>query len=82
MELEKLVEMLRTGISDKKGCPEQDDPRPRQCWVLEQWRKESIPEWQGKLRESIENGDHEGEGYARWMLREILLDPEDQEPEG
>jgi hypothetical protein len=48
-------------------------------WMLWEWRRASIPEWQRILQESIEKQDSRREGYARWMLREILLDPDYQE---
>lgn len=50
------------------------------CWVLEEWRRASIPDWRRILSESIACGDREREDYARWMLREALDDPEYQEP--
>ena len=42
-------------------------------WVLREWRWVSIPQWQDVLRESIAQGDKEREGYARWILAEVLL---------
>ncbi len=48
-------------------------------WVLWEWRRVSIPDWRMRLRESMDRGDMGGEGYARWMLREVLLDPEYEE---
>ena len=45
-------------------------------WVLWEWRRVSIPDWQMILRESKDRGDTGGEDYARWMLREVLLDPD------
>jgi acyl-CoA reductase-like NAD-dependent aldehyde dehydrogenase len=47
--------------------------------MLWEWRRTSVPEWQRILRESIDQGDTRREKYARWMLREILLDPDYQE---
>jgi len=52
---------------------------PSPCSVLEKWRRESIPVWRTKLLQAIMNQDYEQEEYARWMLREILLDPTYQE---
>lgn len=46
------------------------------CWVLEEWRRVSIPQWRRILGESIEQRDRKREEYARWMLRDILLDSE------
>ena len=43
-------------------------------WLLWEWQRVSIPQWQDILRWSIEHGNHERESYARWMLKEILLD--------
>ena len=45
-------------------------------WMLREWRRVSIPDWQRILLESIAEGDRRREGYARWMLREVLVDPE------
>ena len=45
-------------------------------WMLWEWRRVSIPEWRRILRECIESRDGRREEYARWMLREVLLDPD------
>ena len=50
-----------------------------ECWLLEEWRRISIPDWRRILQESIEAEDKKREGYARWMLRDILEDPEYRE---
>jgi hypothetical protein len=50
-------------------------------WMLEEWRRTSIPDWQRILKESINSGDLNREKYARWMLKEVLEDPEFQEQE-
>ncbi len=47
-----------------------------ECWILEEWRRISIPEWRKILRECIKTGDRKREDYARWMLLEILQDPD------
>lgn len=49
-------------------------------WMLSEWRKISIPEWRDILTESLRAGDSKREEYARWMLKEILLDAEYDEP--
>ena len=46
------------------------------AWIRWQWRGVSIPSWRGILVESRESGDQGREEYARWMLRDILKDPE------
>jgi hypothetical protein len=48
------------------------------CWMLEEWRRISIPQWRRILQGSIRSGDKEREEYARWMLREILEDQDYQ----
>ena len=48
-------------------------------WMLWEWRRVSIPLWRNILEESVSKADASREAYARWMLREILLDPEYQE---
>ena len=50
-------------------------------WMLWEWRRISIPQWQDILEDSVANGDKKREDYARWMLRDILLDPEYEEPQ-
>jgi hypothetical protein len=50
------------------------------CWILEEWRRISIPDWRHILIESIEINDHKREEYARWMLKEVLNDPDYKEP--
>ena len=50
-------------------------------WMLWEWRRVSIPDWRGILGEAIESEDEKREEYARWMLRDILLDPEYKEPQ-
>ena len=45
-------------------------------WLLEEWRKTSIPNWRKILQESINTNDIKREEYALWMLREMLEDPE------
>ena len=47
-----------------------------QPWVLWEWRRLNIPQWRDALDESIAQGDLRREEYARWMLRDILLDPQ------
>ena len=49
-------------------------------WMLREWRRVSTPEWRRILQESIDGKDSKREDYARWMLREVLLDPEYGEP--
>ena len=48
-------------------------------WMLWEWRRVSIPDWQRILQDSLNQGDSRREQYARWMLRDILLDPYYQE---
>ena len=47
--------------------------------MLWEWRRASIPEWRRILRESVDSGDSRREEDARWMLWEILLDPDYEE---
>ena len=46
------------------------------CSVLERWRRDITPEWRRILSEAIAASDVKREAYARWMLRDILVDPE------
>ncbi len=50
-----------------------------ECWFLEEWRKVSLPEWRRILQVAIETNNTKREEYARWMLHEILEDPECRE---
>ena len=52
--------------------PEPDDAF--EPWMLREWRRVSTPEWREILNDSIERGELRREEYARWMLREVLLD--------
>ena len=47
-----------------------------ECWMLAEWRKISIPDWRRILKESISKGDKKREAYARWMLQDVLKDPD------
>jgi hypothetical protein len=51
------------------------------CWILEEWCRISIPEWRKILKESIGSKNASREEYARWMLGEVLEDPEYKEEE-
>jgi hypothetical protein len=41
-------------------------------WVLEEWRRFSIPQWRSILSEAEASGDSTRADYAIWMLREVL----------
>ena len=45
-------------------------------WMLREWRAVSIPEWKRIRDLSASESDQGRLDYARWMLREVLLDPE------
>ena len=45
-------------------------------WMLQEWRRVSIPDWRHILSVSVGQGDTHRADYARWMLKEILLDPD------
>jgi hypothetical protein len=49
--------------------------------LIDEWRRISLPEWRTILQESIETNNTSREEYARWMLREVLEDPEYKEKE-
>ena len=75
----KSREALRSRKSEVLGYLRQKygvEPHP-----LSEWRQAGIPEWRGILQESINDGDRKREEYARWMLREILLDSQYREHE-
>jgi hypothetical protein len=49
--------------------------------LLEQWRKIAIPEWRRVLKLTLYMRDKPREEYARWMLKDLLHDPEYREEE-
>jgi hypothetical protein len=65
-------------LFDEAGCKPafEEGLEPLMLW---EWRRVSIPEWRRILWESIDKGGSRREEYARWMLREILLDPDYEE---
>jgi hypothetical protein len=73
---ERYLEGLLTRAGYEPAIEEGVEP-----WMLWEWRRISLPQWRRILQKSIEQGNLQGEEYARWMLRDILLDPEYQEPE-
>jgi len=50
------------------------------CWVLDEWRRVSIPDWRRILQKSIAQGNNRRADYARWMLLEVLEDPDFKDP--
>lgn len=50
----------------------------KEYFLYQTWRKVAIPEWRRILKEAIERKQAHRENYARWVLRDILLDPESQ----
>ena len=48
-------------------------------WALREWRRVSIPEWREILAKSVDANESRREDYARWMLREVLLDAQYEE---
>ena len=78
-----LVNQLRETRSDICHYLQANTPtfigyqsKSEECWPLELWRRMSRPEWRENLRQSLDSGDKEMEEYSRWMLLDILLDPE------
>ena len=41
-------------------------------WVLQEWRRTAIPQWQHVLQEAKAEGDARRMEYARWILDEVL----------
>ena len=52
---------------------------PEENLLLDAWRATAIPDWQNRLAQAKKSGDWNTASKARWMLREILLDPEFRE---
>jgi len=82
---EPLPDDLITGLREAKSQViiqlRRELKNQAECWLLEEWRRISLPEWQWILKESMEGKDWKREEYARWMLREVLEDPEYREEE-
>lgn len=78
-----LPQELRRALLEHKAsivaCLEEERHREFDCWVLEEWRRVSIPDWRRILGKSITQRDTRRVEYARWMLRDILLDPDYRE---
>ena len=68
---EKHLAKIFNTAGRKPGTDEGFEP-----WALWEWRRVSIPQWRNVLGESISQDDGKREDYARWMLSEVLLDPE------
>ena len=52
---------------------------PKENLILDEWRDTAIPIWQERLMQATKSGHPDMIKKARWMLREILLDPEYEE---
>lgn len=48
-------------------------------WMLREWRRMSLIDWRRILAESVSSSNQRRERYARWMLYDVLLDPEYEE---
>jgi hypothetical protein len=78
---EELITELRRAKSEIIAELRHESKIRGDCWLLEEWRRISLPEWRKILQVSIETGNANREQYARWMLREVLDDPEYKEKE-
>jgi hypothetical protein len=76
-------EEMLTAIKDAKSSIlaelKSRQNKTAECWMLEEWRRISIPDWRRILSESTQTKNANREQYARWMLREVLEDPDYQE---
>ena len=52
---------------------------PKENPLLEEWRVAAIPDWKDRLERATWSGDSAMVKRSRWMLRDILLDPEYRE---
>lgn len=75
-ELLKAIKEAKQKVIDELRNRQRQDAAN---WLLQEWRKTSLPSWRRILRESIAVNDKRREEYARWMLKEILEDPEYEE---
>ena len=86
MLLERLARYLDSAREesqlDKATHVSESEQSDFRNWVLEEWRRLSIPEWRRILAESLEAGDVRQADYARWMLAEVLVAPEHESHEG
>jgi hypothetical protein len=86
--MQHILEARDKELPDSLRLPKKDStlskPTPPQRdtvipWMLEEWRRISLPGWRSILKESLESKDMEREEYARWMLKDVLADPEYKE---
>jgi hypothetical protein len=75
----ELLEELKEHRSEILSKLRQEQNTTVQCWILEEWRQTSLPSWRRILKESVEQNNKNREEYARWMLKEVLEDPEYKE---
>lgn len=76
---DELIVALKEVKNDVMAELRKQLPLEAECWVLKEWRRTSLPAWRRILKESIRDNDTGREEYARWMLREVLEDPNYQE---
>jgi hypothetical protein len=69
-----LMDKLRIHKTEIQQLLRQSQKVKNDNWILEEWRRISIPHWRHILQDSITNEDKKREEYARWMLSEILED--------
>ena len=77
-----LAELCDDPESDSGPRPQPADCKSFEPWALQEWRRVSIPDWRLILSVSAEQGDADRQAYARWMLREVLLDPDHRDLDG
>jgi hypothetical protein len=84
--MKQILESCQKSIPLKEKQPDREIQGSNQKsesnvipWMLEEWRRISIPDWRRILKESINSGDKKRAEYARWILKEVLDDPEYRE---
>lgn len=49
--------------------------------LIDRWIEFATPQWRKILQQATDQGDTRRAAYARWMLKEVLGDAEQAEPE-
>lgn len=76
-----LISALREQKTDVIAFLAREQSGGSACWVLDEWRRLSIPQWRRILKLSTQREDEDRAEYARWMLSEVLQDTDFKEQE-
>jgi len=65
-----LLELVRQHKVEVIAYLERHDSRDDMAepWILQEWRRVSIPQWRDILQQSLVRGGKKRESYARWWM--------------